>query len=134
IVFFISMVLQVKLLNLFDLNQFTYEGNILKEGEGITKLVHRFSGYLIIFLNIILFNTLYLGGWEKFHIVRGDIMVAIKFYIVLVILIIFERSISSITSETKIINLSYKMLVPLSIFNLLFTVAFYVLRNIYSLI
>ncbi len=134
IVFFMSIVLQIKLLNLFDLNQFTFEGNILKEGEGMSKLVHRFSGYIIIFFTIILFNTLYLGGWEKLYMIRGDIMVAIKFYAVLVFLIIFERSISSISNETKIINLSYKILLPLSVFNLLLTIIFYILRNVYSLV
>jgi len=134
VVFFTSIVLQIKLLNLFDINQFTIEGNIIKEGEGISKLVHRFSGYIIIFFTIILFNTLYLGGWEKFYMIRGDVMVVIKFYIVFVFLIIFERSISNISNETKIINLSYKILLPLSVFNLLLTIVFYILRNVYSLV
>jgi NADH-quinone oxidoreductase subunit H len=134
VVFFISILLQIKLLNLFDLNKFTFEGNILKEGEGISKLVHRFSGYIIIFFMIILFNTLYLGGWEKLYMIRGDIMVALKFYVVLIFIIIFERSISNINNETKIINLSYKILLPLSVFNLLLTIVFYILRNVYSLV
>ncbi len=134
IVFFVSIVLQIKLLNLFDLNQFTYEGNIVKEGEGISKLVHRFSGYIIIFFTIVLFNMLYLGGWEKFYRIRGDVMVAIKFYLVLAFIIIVERSVSNISNEAKIINLSYKILLPLSVFNLLLTIVFYILRNVYLIV
>lgn len=134
LVFFASIVLQIKLLNLFDLNQFTYVGSIVKEGEGISKLVHRFSGYIIIFFTIILFNMLYLGGWEKFYRIRGDVMVAIKFYLVFAFIMIFERSVSNISNEAKIINFSYKILLPLSVFNLLLTIIFYILRNVYLIV
>ncbi|MHB9128034.1 MAG: NADH-quinone oxidoreductase subunit H, partial [Candidatus Humimicrobiaceae bacterium] len=49
IVFFISILLQIKLMNLSDYNQFLITENINKEGEGISKLTSRFSNYLIIF-------------------------------------------------------------------------------------
>lgn len=134
IVFFISIVVQIKLMNLSEHNQFLYSDNTNKEGEGISKLASRFSSYLIIFFLITLLNILYLGGWQKLYMVSGDIMAGIKFYIIFVILILFERAISNISSLSKIINLNYKLLLPLSIVNLVITIVFFILRNVYFII
>ncbi|MHB1346801.1 MAG: NADH-quinone oxidoreductase subunit H [Candidatus Humimicrobiaceae bacterium] len=134
IVFFISVILQVKLMNLSDYNQFLITDNIIKEGEGISKLVSRFSNYLIIFFLISLLNILYLGGWQKLFMVDGHIMIAIKFYVILVIVVLLERSISGISSINKLINLNYKLLLPLSVFNLAITIVFFILRNVYFII
>ncbi|MCL5070418.1 MAG: NADH-quinone oxidoreductase subunit H [Actinobacteria bacterium] len=134
VVFFISILLQIKLLNLSEHNQFLYLDNINKEGEGISKLAARFSSYLIIFFLITLTNILYLGGWQKFYMISGDIMVAVKFYLIFVLLILFERAISNISSMNKLLNLNYKLLLPLSIVNLVITVVFFILRNVYFII
>ncbi|MCL4378822.1 MAG: NADH-quinone oxidoreductase subunit H [Actinobacteria bacterium] len=134
IIFFLCILLQIKLLNLSERNQFLISGNTGKEGEGITKLCERFSGYLSIFFLIILLNNLYLGGWQKLYMIRGDVMVAVKFYVILILLILFERSISNISSINKLINLNYKLLLPLSAANLLITVIFFILRNVYHII
>jgi len=134
IVFFISIILQVKLMNLSDYNQFIITDNIIKEGEGISKLTSRFSNYLIIFFLITLLNILYLGGWQKLFMISGNIMIAIKFYVILVIVVLLERSISGISSINKLISLNYKLLLPLSIFNLAITIVFFILRNVYFII
>jgi NADH-quinone oxidoreductase subunit H len=134
IVFFMSTVLQIKLLNLSEINQLIFTNNSHKEGEGITRFANRFSSYTILFFNVFLFNILYLGGWQKFHLIRGEIMVAIKFYVVLIVVVLFERSISNISDVKKIINLNYKLLLPLSFFNLFLTIIFLILRQVYSVI
>lgn len=134
VVFFISVILQVKLMNLSDYNQFLITDNIIKEGEGISRLVSRFSNYLIIFFLISLLNILYLGGWQKLFMIDGHIMIALKFYVILVIVVLLERSISGISSINKLINLNYKLLLPLSVFNLAITIVFFILRNVYFII
>jgi len=133
-VFFVSILLQIKLMNLSEYNQFLVTDNINKEGEGISKLTSRFSNYLIIFFLISLLNILYLGGWQKFYMLSGNIMVAIKFYVIFVIVALLERSISQISSVSKLINLNYKLLLPLSVVNLVVTIVFFILRNIYFII
>ena len=90
IVFFMSTVLQIKLLNLSEINQLIFTNNSHKEGEGITRFANRFSSYTILFFNVFLFNILYLGGWQKFHLIRGEIMVAIKFYVVLIVVVLLK--------------------------------------------
>ncbi|MCE5329712.1 NADH-quinone oxidoreductase subunit H [bacterium] len=134
VVFFVSILLQIKLLNLSEHNQFLYFDNINKEGEGISKLVTRFSSYLILFFLIALTNILYLGGWQKLYMIRGDIMVGIKFYIIFILLVLFERAISNISGMNKLINLIYKLLLPLSIINLIITIVFFILRDMYFII
>ena len=134
IVFFISILLQIKLMNLSDYNQFLITDNINKEGEGISKLTSRFSNYLIIFFLISLLNILYLGGWQKLFMINGNIMVAIKFYFIFAIVVLLERAISPIASLNKLINLNYKLLLPLSIVNLAITIVFFILRNVYFII
>lgn len=133
-VFFISILLQIKLMNLSEYNQFLITDNINKEGEGISKLTSRFSNYLIIFFLISLLNILYLGGWQKLFMINGNIMIAIKFYVVFVIVALLERSISGISSISKLINLNYKLLLPLSVVNLAVTIVFFILRNVYFII
>jgi NADH-quinone oxidoreductase subunit H len=134
IVFFISIILQIKLMNLSEYNQFLITDNIIKEGEGISKLTSRFSNYLIIFFLISLLNILYLGGWQKFFMVDGNIMIAVKFYVIFVIAVLLERTFSGISSLNKLINLNYKLLLPLSVFNLVITIVFFILRNVYFII
>lgn len=134
IVFFISILLQIKLMNLSDYNQFLITDNINKEGEGISKLTSRFSNYLIIFFLISLLNILYLGGWQKLFMISGNIMIAIKFYFIFAIVVLLERAISPVASLNKLINLNYKLLLPLSIVNLAITIVFFILRNVYFII
>jgi NADH-quinone oxidoreductase subunit H len=134
IVFFISILLQIKLMNLSDYNQFLITDNISKEGEGISKLTSRFSNYLIIFFLISLLNILYLGGWQKLFMISGNIMIAIKFYVIFVIIVLLERAISGVSSFNKLIDLNYKLLLPLSIVNLVITIVFFILRNVYFII
>lgn len=134
IVFFMSVLFQVKLMNLTENNQFLITNNMSKEGEGITRLVSRFSNYLIIFFLISMMNILYLGGWQRLSVISGDIMVGIKFYLVFAVLVLLERAISGVSSLNKLINLNYKLLMPLSIVNLLITIVFFILRNVYFII
>jgi len=134
ITFFICILLQMKLMNLSEHNQFLITGNTSKEGEGISRMVSRFSGYLIIFFLIIMLNVLYLGGWQKLYMINGNIMTGLKFYIILIILIILEKSVSGISGFNKIINLNYKLILPLSVINLIITIVFFILKNVYFII
>ncbi|MHB9128480.1 MAG: hypothetical protein ACYC3T_09805, partial [Candidatus Humimicrobiaceae bacterium] len=79
-------------------------------------------------------NIIYLGGWQKLFLISGDIMIAIKFYVIFVIVVLLERTISGVSSVNKLINLNYKLLLPLSIFNLAITIVFFILRNVYFII
>jgi NADH:ubiquinone oxidoreductase subunit H len=121
-------------MNLSEYNQFLITDNINKEGEGISKLTSRFSNYLIIFFLISLLNILYLGGWQKLFMISGNIMIGIKFYAVFIVVVLLERSISTVSGMNKLINLNYKLLLPLSVLNLAVTVVFFILRNVYFII
>src|SRR3972149_6276772 len=98
IVFFISIFLQLKLLGVRGKSYISSGTNIGKEGTGLGKIIERFSVYMIVFFLIIILNILYLGGWQGIYIIRGEIILAIKFYIIFVILLVMDKAIGRIDS------------------------------------
>ncbi len=134
IIFFISMFFQLKLLGIIKKSYVStgvYGG---KEGKGLEKIIERLSIYMIIFFLIIILNVLYLGGWQNFYIIRGEIMVAFKFYLIFVILLFMDKITGRIDNYKLMVRINWKFLIPASVVNFLITLGFFVARDVYNLV
>ncbi|MCK9597371.1 NADH-quinone oxidoreductase subunit H, partial [Candidatus Pacearchaeota archaeon] len=132
--FFISIFLQFKLLGIRGKSYLSPGANIGKEGTGLGKIIEKFSIYMIVFFLIIILNILYLGGWQGIYIIRGEIILAIKFYIIFVILLLMDKALGRIDSYSMLIRINWKFLVPVSLVNFIVTFGFFIARNVYNLI
>ena len=134
ITFFISMFLQLKLLGLSRRSYLSTGINIGKEGTGLGKIIERLAVYMVVFLLIIILNILYLGGWNSIYFVRGEIIIAIKFYFIFVLLLLLDKAVGRIDNYKLLIRINWKFLIPVSLFNFIITLGFFIARNIYDLI
>src|SRR4030043_1368022 len=134
IVFFISIFLQLKLLGIRGKSYLLSGTNIGKEGTGLGKIIERFAVYMIVFFLIIILNILYLGGWNSIYFVRGEIIIAIKFYFIFVLLLLLDKAVGRIDNYKLLIRINWKFLIPVSLFNFIITLGFFIARNIYDLI
>lgn len=134
ITFFISMFLQSKLLGISRRSYLSTGINIGKEGAGLGKIIERFAVYMIVFFLIIILNILYLGGWNSIDFVRGEIIIAIKFYFIFVLLLMLDKAVGRIDNYKLLIRINWKFLIPVSLFNFIITLGFFIARNIYDLI
>src|SRR3989304_2793155 len=134
IVFFISIFLQLKLLGVRGKSYISSGTNIGKEGTGLGKIIERFSVYMIVFFLIIILNILYLGGWQGIYIIRGEIILAIKFYVIFVILLLMDKAIGRIDSYSLLVRINWRFLIPVSLVNFIVTFGFFIARDVYNLI
>lgn len=134
ITFFISLFLQLKLLSISRKNYLSTGISIGKEGIGLGKAIERFSVYMIVFFLIIILNILYLGGWQSIYFIRGEIILAIKFYFIFVILLLLDKSIGRIDSYKLLVRINWKFLIPVSLVNFIVTFGFFIARDVYNLI
>jgi NADH-quinone oxidoreductase subunit H len=134
ITFFISLFLQLKLLGISRKSYLSTGVNIGKEGTGLGKIIEKFSVYMIVFFLIIILNILYLGGWQSIYFIRGEIMLAIKFYFIFVILLLMDRSIGRIDNYKLLVRINWKFLIPVSLVNFIVTFGFFIARDVYNLI
>ncbi|MBN2072938.1 MAG: NADH-quinone oxidoreductase subunit H [Actinobacteria bacterium] len=104
------------------------------EGKGLGKAINRFSEYNIIFVLIYMLTVLYLGGYQNLYIVRGEVMLGLKFYLIFVIILIAERSIAKINDYKLIQRINIRYILPLSVVNFIVTLGFFIYRNIFGLI
>ena len=132
--FFISIFLQLKLLGIRGKSYLSPGANIGKEGTGLGKIIEKFSTYMIVFFLIIILNILYLGGWQGIYIIRGEIILAIKFYIIFVILLLMDKALGRIDSYGMLVRINWKFLVPVSLVNFIVTFGFFIARDVYNLI
>ncbi len=132
--FFISIFLQLKLLGIRGKSYLSTGANIGKEGTGLGKIIEKFSIYMIVFFLIIILNILYLGGWQGIYIIRGEIILAIKFYIIFVILLLMDKALGRIDSYSMLVRINWKFLVPVSLVNFIVTFGFFIARDVYNLI
>lgn len=132
--FFISIFLQLKILGLRGKSYLSPGANIGREGTGLGKIIRKFSIYMIVFFLIIILNILYLGGWQGIYIVRGEILLAIKFYIIFVILLLMDKSLGRIDTYSMLVRINWKFLVPVSLANFIVTFGFFIARDVYNLI
>ena len=131
---FASILLHFKLLGINSKNPVLYSENIDKEGLGFGRLITRISNYAILFFLIVILNIFYLGGWQQLFFINGEIMFALKFYIVFVILILLAKATPRLSSYDYLISINGKFLLPMSAVNFLITLVFFMLRNIYNLV
>lgn len=134
IIVFASILLQFKLLGITKQNSVLFSENREKEGAGIGRLITRLSGYSIIFFLIILINIFYLGGWQNIYFVKGEIVLALKFYIIFVILLFLDKATPKLNNYYYLASINWKFLVPISVVNFAITLVFFILRNVYKLI
>jgi len=131
---FASILLHFKLLGINSKNPVLYSENIDKEGLGFGRLITRISNYAILFFLIVILNIFYLGGWQQLFFINGEIMFALKFYIVFVVLILLDKATPRLSSYDYLISINGKFLLPMSVVNFLITLVFFMLRNIYNLV
>ena len=134
ITFFISLFLQLKLLGLSRKSYLSTEIDIGKEGIGLGKIVEKISVYMIVLFLIIILNILYLGGWQDIHFIRGEIMLAVKFYFIFILVLLMDKTIGRIDSYKLLVRINWKFLIPVSLVNFIVTLGFFIARNEYSLI
>lgn len=134
ITFFISLFLQLKLLGISRKSYLSTEIDIGKEGIGLGKIVEKISVYMIVLFLIIILNILYLGGWQKIYFIRGEIMLAVKFYFIFILLLLMDKTIVRIDSYKLLVRINWKFLIPVSLVNFIVTLGFFIARNKYSLI
>lgn len=134
ITFFISLFLQLKLLGISRKSYLSTEIDIGKEGIGLGKIVEKISVYMIVLFLIIILNILYLGGWQNIHFIRGEIMLAVKFYFIFILLLLMDKTIGRIDSYKLLVRINWKFLIPVSLVNFIVTLGFFIARNKYSLI
>lgn len=134
LIFFISILLQLKLMGISKRNTFLFTENIDKEGSGMGRAISRLSSYTILFFLIVILTILYLGGWQNIYFIRGEIIFALKFYVIFIVLLLIDRATPGLDSYEYLIGINWRFLIPVSIVNLILTIAFLVFRNIYSFI
>ncbi len=132
--FFVSMFFQLKLLGISRKSYLSTGVNIGKEGKGLGKIIEKLSVYMVIFFLIIILNILYLGGWQDLYIIRGEIMLAVKFYFIFIILLLADKITGRIDSYNFLVKINWKFLIPVSLVNFIITLGFFVARDVYNLI
>jgi len=136
IVVFAAVFMQFKLLGLPDMNTNTilFSEAAEKEGAGIGRFIIVVSYYSIIFSLIALTVIFYLSGWQPIKFINGHVTFGIKFYIIFIILILFDKATPKLNDYNYIVSLNLKFLFPISTVNFLMTLIFFLLRNVYNLI
>ncbi len=130
ITLFISSLLQLKLLGISGKN-YLLPGDVKigREGTGLVKVIQRISAYMIVFFLIMLLSILYLGGWQNLYFIRGEIMIAVKFYFIYIILLLLDKATSRIDSYRLLVRINWRFLLPLSLVNFVVTFGFSIVRN-----
>ncbi len=134
LVFFVSMFFQLKTLGI---SRKSYMSNVIetgKEGKGLGKIIDKVSIYMAVFFLIAILNIMYLGGWQSFYMIRGEVMLALKFYFIFVMLLLMDKVTGRVDSYKLMVRINWKFLMPVSLFNLIITFVFLVLRDIYNLV
>jgi NADH-quinone oxidoreductase subunit H len=131
---FASILLHFKLLGISSKNPVLYSENIDKEGLGFGRLITIISNYTILFFLIVILNIFYLGGWQQLFFINGEIMFALKFYIVFVILILLDKATPRLSSYDYLVSINGRFLLLMAAVNFLITLVFFILRNIYNLV
>jgi NADH-quinone oxidoreductase subunit H len=129
ITFFTSSLLQLKLLGISGKNYLSSDVKIGREGTGLAKVIQRISAYMMVFFLIMLLSILYLGGWQNLYFIRGEIMIAAKFYFIYIILLLLDKATSRIDSYSLLVRINWSFLLPLSLVNFVVTFGFSIVRN-----
>ncbi len=134
IVFFSAVLMQFKLFSLNKKNHFFRHSLPAKEGMGFEKVIIRFSEYMMIFFMIIVLIDFYAAGYKNIYFIRGEIILAIKFYFIFILLLFLDRTFGRINDYRLLVRINWKFLVPLSLVNFSITLGFILYRNVFGLI
>jgi hypothetical protein len=66
--------------------------------------------------------------------IRGELMLALKFYLIFFILLLIDRIIVRIDSYKMLVKINLRFLIPVSLTNFIMTLSFFILRDVYNLI
>jgi len=127
--FFTSSLLQLKLLGISRKNYVSGNIKIGREGTGLVKIIEKISAYMIIFFLIIILSILYLGGWQNIYFIRGEIMIAVKFYLIYIILLLLDKATTRIDNYRLLVRINWGFLIPVSLVNFIVTFGFSIARS-----
>jgi len=130
----ISAILQVKILGLTRKNITLFSRNLERQGSGFSKAISRFAKYMLAFYLVAMINIFYLGGWLDLYFVDGNILLVIKFYLIFIAILLFDKAMPEIDNHKYLIDINWKFLVPVSVFNFMLTIGFLMLRNIFGVV
>ena len=129
-----SIILVIKILRFNKSGAIDEAGFGEHEGNGISKLIIKFSEYTIVIFLIYMTVILYLGGYKNLFFIRGEIMLGIKFYAVLIFSLFAGKALGNIEDYRLLFRINFKFLIPLALINLAVTLGFFIARNIYDLV
>lgn len=132
--FFASILFQFKLLGVSRKSYISTGTDIGREGKGLGKIIEKLSVYMIIFFLILIMILMYLGGWQNLYVIRGEIMLALKFYFIFFILLLMDKIIGRIDNYKMLVKINLKFLIPVSLINFIITSGFFMVRDVYGLI
>jgi NADH-quinone oxidoreductase subunit H len=104
------------------------------EGNGISRLIMKFSEYTIVIFLIYMTVLLYLGGYKNLFFIRGEIMLGIKFYAVFIFSLFAGKALGNIEDYRLLFRINFKFLIPLALINFAVTLGFFIARNTYGLV
>jgi len=134
IVMFTSALLLMKLFTVTKKSTLLLGQDILKEGSGFGRLTVRISYYSTLFFIIVMIIILYLAGWQNLFFINGNIIFAVKFYIIFFILVLLDKATPQLNDFNYLVSINWRFLIPVSAVNFLLTIIFFILRNIYGII
>ncbi len=125
-------ILLVKTLGLTRKNITLFSNNQQRQGSGLSKAIGRFAKYMAAFYLVALINIFYLGGWLDLYFIDGNIMLVIKFFLVFIVVLLFDKAIPDVDNYKYLVDINLKFLIPVSVFNLVLTLGFLSARNIFG--
>jgi NADH-quinone oxidoreductase subunit H len=129
-----SIILVIKILRFNKSGAIGAAGFGEYEGNGISRLIMKFSEYTIVIFLIYMTVILYLGGFKNLFFIRGEIMLGIKFYAVLIFSLFAGKALGNIEDYRLLFRINFKFLIPLALINFAVTLGFFIARNIYGLV
>ncbi|MCK5567958.1 MAG: NADH-quinone oxidoreductase subunit H [Actinomycetia bacterium] len=129
-----SIILVIKILRFNKSGAIGAAGLGEHEGNGISRLIMKFSEYTIVIFLIYMTVILYLGGYKNLFFIRGEIMLGIKFYTVFIFSLFAGKALGNIEDYRLLFRINFKFLIPLALINFAVTLGFFIARNIYSLL
>lgn len=134
IIIFIAVLFQFKILGISKKNIFLFVENINKEGGGLGKAITRLSDYIGAFFLIVLLISLYLGGWQRIYFIKEEVMLALKFYIIFILVLLIDKATPKLNDYRYLFSINWGFLVPLSVVNFTLTLGFLIYRNVFNFI
>ena len=132
--FIICLASIVLILKILRLNKNGIAGFGEHEGNGLSRMIMKFSEYTIVIFLIYMTVLLYLGGYKNLFFIKGEIMLGAKFYAVFIFSLFASKALGNIEDYRLLFRINFKFLIPLALINFAVTLGFFIARNIYGLL